>query len=325
LLCAVSTILLNHAFLPWGGETRSTVRSESKSLQVPAEEDALQQARQVLQQLSLSGEIQFAQRDQKRLFMLVEKPGCEMDVTVDLQTQTATIQRKHTGLWDGVRYLHTMPGPHNAKIRGNWLYMQAWSWLADASVYLLLFVWLFAVSGLLLNHPKWQFASFWPQRRLSSFERTIQAPSAAEDLTMGRDLMRQLELHGEIQWPEKRPTAEQFVFHVHHPGQRFEVKANLATGQAAVQRTRVNLWGVLSDLHHLTGVQMKNPNQQRDWWLTWVWSIAMDAVALGLIFLVVSGLLMWLPPRGKRAPGIVALSLGTLTCGFLVVLLGRIL
>jgi hypothetical protein len=36
-------------------------------------------------------------------------------------------------------YLHRMPGPHNASVRGNWVYMRLWGWLADASVYLILF------------------------------------------------------------------------------------------------------------------------------------------------------------------------------------------
>ena len=31
-------------------------------------------------------------------------------------------------------------------------------------LYLLFFTWLFVLSGLLLNHPKWQFAEFWPNR-----------------------------------------------------------------------------------------------------------------------------------------------------------------
>ena len=29
-------------------------------------------------------------------------------------------------------------------------------------LYLLTFVWLFAVSGLIINHPGWAFADFWP-------------------------------------------------------------------------------------------------------------------------------------------------------------------
>jgi hypothetical protein len=38
-------------------------------------------------------------------------------------------------------------------------------------LYLLFFSWLFAFTGLLLNHPRWQFAQFWPNRAQSTTER----------------------------------------------------------------------------------------------------------------------------------------------------------
>ena len=40
-----------------------------------------------------------------------------------------------------------VPGQHLADIRMNWFYMRAWRWLADATVYLILFS---LVSGLYL-------------------------------------------------------------------------------------------------------------------------------------------------------------------------------
>jgi hypothetical protein len=44
----------------------------------------------------------------------------------------------------------------------------------------------------------------------------------------------------------------------------------------------------------------------------------MDALAIGLILMVLSSLYMWYRLRPKRALGIVALSLGGLTCGAFV-------
>ena len=43
--------------------------------------------------------------------------------------------------------LHMSPGQHLADIRKNWFYMRLWSWLADATVYVTLFI---TVSGLYL-------------------------------------------------------------------------------------------------------------------------------------------------------------------------------
>jgi hypothetical protein len=45
--------------------------------------------------------------------------------------------------------LHKSPGPHLVNIRMNWAYMRVWFWLADATVYLLLFV---TVSGVYLSY-----------------------------------------------------------------------------------------------------------------------------------------------------------------------------
>ena len=61
-------------------------------------------------------------------------------VRVDLASGVAEIETRETGIWDAMIYLHRMPGPHNVAIRGNWLLMRLWGWVADATVYLTLFL-----------------------------------------------------------------------------------------------------------------------------------------------------------------------------------------
>src|ERR1035441_1125119 len=58
-------------------------------------------------------------------------------------------------------------------------------------LYLLFFLWLFAFTGLLLNHS-WNFAQFFPNRKVSTWERPVQPPALASDLGQAQDLMRQL-------------------------------------------------------------------------------------------------------------------------------------
>src|SRR5512141_3008159 len=77
-------------------------------------------------------------------------------------------------------------------------------------LYLLFFVWLFALTGLLLNHSQWKFAEFWDSRRQTSDERNIVAPAAAGDLAQARDLMRQLGIRGEIDWTTTRKDPNRF-------------------------------------------------------------------------------------------------------------------
>ena len=77
----------------------------------------------------------------------VFKPGSEVTLDVNLSTHTASLEERKTGILAALIYLHKSPGPHNADIRGNWSYTRFWRWLADATVYLLLFV---SASGIYL-------------------------------------------------------------------------------------------------------------------------------------------------------------------------------
>lgn len=183
---------------------------------------------------------------------------------------------------------------------------------------LLFFCWLFAFTGLLLNHPKWQFAQFWPNRIQSSTLRDFRAPEGNSDLARARDLMRQIGIAGEIQWPAAQPAGGPFTFQVSRPGHIVEVKADLVTGRAMLQRTELNAWGIMHLLHTFTGVRSTDPANERDWVLTTVWALSMDAVGLGLVVMVFSSYIMWYRLKSKRRGGIVALALGFVTCGLFV-------
>ena len=190
-----------------------------------------------------------------------------------------------------------------------------------AGLFLLFFVWLFAFSGLVLNHPSWRFTEFWSNRAQSNYERdlVVPGPHAKGDLGLAREIMGQLGIVGEILWTTTRTDPNQFDFQVRRPGHFFFIKADLARKRVAVQQSDVNLWGVMRALHAFTGVQMDDPRNSRDWWLTSVWAYSMDAIAAGIIFMVLSSLLMWFKLPQKRTSGAIVLFLGTLVCGWFCV------
>jgi hypothetical protein len=64
----------------------------------------------------------------------------------DLHLYLGLVTRE-TGLADARVTLHKSPGQHGPTIRMNWFYIKAWRWLADATVYLILFI---SVSGIYL-------------------------------------------------------------------------------------------------------------------------------------------------------------------------------
>jgi hypothetical protein len=182
-------------------------------------------------------------------------------------------------------------------------------------LYLLFFVWLFSFTGLLLNHSQWKFAEFWDSRRQSSAMRDIVTPPAVGDLAKARDLMRQLGLRGEIEWTTTRKDTNRFDFRVSRPGQIYEIKADFIAKKATLQRIDLNAWGVIRILHTFTGARLDDSRNARDWVLTSVWAWTMDAVAVGLILMVLSSYDMWFELPQKRKLGGVALLTGFLSCG----------
>jgi hypothetical protein len=190
-----------------------------------------------------------------------------------------------------------------------------------AGLFLLFFLWLFAVTGLVLNHPSWSFAESWSKRVETTTEHAITAPGADErgDLAQAQAIMRQLGIEGDILWTTTRTTPEQFEFQVRRPGHFYFLKADLALNRVRLRHSRVNTWGVMKALHVFSGVSLDDPRQARDWALTTVWAYSMDAAAAGLIFMVLSSLYMWWELREKRLLGGIALGLGSVLCGLFCV------
>jgi hypothetical protein len=185
-------------------------------------------------------------------------------------------------------------------------------------LFLLFFCWLFVFTGLLLNHSRWQFAQFWPNRVQTTTEHQFQVPLATTNVERARELMQQLGIAGEVQWPAVQPANAPLAFQVTRPGQVIDVKADLKSGRATLQRSDVNAWGVMHVLHTFTGVRAADTRNARDWTLTTVWALSMDAVAAGLIIMVFSSYIMWYRLKAKRRAGIVALLLGFVSCGAFV-------
>ena len=182
-------------------------------------------------------------------------------------------------------------------------------------LYLLFFTWLFVFTGLLLNHPRWRFAEFWPNRIQRTTEHAIDGNTHSSDGERARSLMRQLGIAGEIQWPVRQPTHGPLTFQVNRPGLNIEVKADFQSGRATIQRTQLNAWGVMHVLHTFTGAPATDSRNRRDWALTTVWALSMDALAAGLIMMVLSSYIMWYRLKTKRKLGVLALILGFSSCG----------
>jgi hypothetical protein len=152
LLFAFSVLFLNHAKV--ATDEWTSVRTV-EGLRIPdgipeaTGAAAVELAQAIMSQIDVTGEVastSFARRTGRFVFP-VSRPGLDVRVVVDVAGRSATVSRRVTSSWEAIGYLHKMPGPHNANIRGNWAGTRLWGWFADATVYLVLFL---SVSGIYL-------------------------------------------------------------------------------------------------------------------------------------------------------------------------------
>ena len=79
-----------------------------------------------------------------------------------------------------------------------------------SGLFLLFFLWLFAFTGLILNHPTWSFADSWSHRQETNCVREIAAPGpeVKGTLAQAREMVRQLGMEGEILWTATKTNAD---------------------------------------------------------------------------------------------------------------------
>ena len=150
ILFAVSVFYVNHVHLNPAKVETST--REVRELAIPegiTVTEGMEQAllaRKILPQVGLDGEINFIRnlRSEEKLVIPVVGPGFSASIDLRLPERTATVTERQTSLAETFAYLHRSPGPHNVAIRGNWFWTTVWRWLADATVYLVLFI---SISG----------------------------------------------------------------------------------------------------------------------------------------------------------------------------------
>lgn len=180
-------------------------------------------------------------------------------------------------------------------------------------LYFLFFVWLFCLSGAVLNHPKWRIAGFWDERKQISSELRVSRPAHTDDFLVAKSLVEQLNIRGEISGKITHTESGEFGFRVVRPGNIYDIKADFDKGLAKISQIHVNGWGVLNMLHSFTGVRRTDPTLHQNWWATGMWRFSMDALSAGLVLLVLSGIYIWYSRSRQRRSGMLALALGFLT------------
>jgi len=141
LIFSISVLAFNHmGFLNKINPVKSLPEIRTKLDYIPNDTTDLMTAKAIINKLGIRGEIDFIIKNEDQISFPVIKPGLITRVNLNTHTDSVLITRQLGGFIRAMNYLHIMPGQHNAKIRGNSLFMKIWRLIADAVVYLLLFL-----------------------------------------------------------------------------------------------------------------------------------------------------------------------------------------
>lgn len=154
IIFSVSALILNHNFIDWQEDWQKWSFSVNDKVDETAvfnlpnpEQTRIEYAKDILKQINISGEIANIFGDSLNMIIPVTKPGYRISIKANLISGIAHIHTERTNLWKMMIWLHKMPGPHNASIRGNWNYTKFWSSMVDFSVICLFFS---SISGVIL-------------------------------------------------------------------------------------------------------------------------------------------------------------------------------
>lgn len=181
-------------------------------------------------------------------------------------------------------------------------------------LFLLAGIWLFALSGLMLNHPKWSISGFWNSREQAFEERTFDPLTAQDDNGRARELIDRLGLAGELEQVRSFPGGDSLTLTIARPGTILQLKAWPATGKATLESTRVNAFGAFQMLHTATGVRIGREDNRRDWLPTRLWGLMIDAVSLGMALIVLSGCYLAFSKGKSLRLELLSLGLGLAIC-----------
>jgi hypothetical protein len=103
---------------------------------------------------------------------------------------------------------------------------------------------------------------------------------------------------------------------------RLQRGAALNAKQAYVKEFKNGALHGFQIFHTFSGTRFNQPASQRDWIVTSLWVLAMDALAVGLVIMVLGSYYMWWRLKKRKALGVATLFLGVSSCA---VFLGGVL
>ncbi len=195
-----------------------------------------------------------------------------------------------------------------------------YAWTRDLHLYLGLFVCpfilLFAVSTILLNHPRLPVPAAASASAPVKKAIPIEVAGEVGSLEQARNILRQLNLTGEIDYVRHQAREQRLLIPVLKPGETTRIEVDLRARTATVERSTQGLAAALIYLHKMPGPH--NVQLRGNWFYMRCWAVLADGVVYGVLFLTVSGLYLWWMLKAERKVGWALLAAGVVSAVALV-------
>jgi hypothetical protein len=168
------------------------------------------------------------------------------------------------------------------------------------SMFALLLVLFFSVTGVFLNRPEWfDLDQPIPSDREGSVPtHVLETKGDQRPLAMVEYLRANLGARGQMTSFEDEPDLDEIRIQFTGPGRRGEFLINKKDGKTQIHEEVSNSLSVLSDLHK--GKGSGGP-----------WKLLIDISAILLVFISLTGIILWVVLPKRRKLGIISLVAGT--------------
>jgi hypothetical protein len=200
-----------------------------------------------------------------------------------------------------------------------------YQWIRDLHLYcglfLCPFVLVFAISTVVLNHPRLLPAG----SDLKPDETTVSGIDVPDgiDRLSGMERIRRIQpvlkkagISGEVEWITYLPQESRMIIPVMKPGEKITLDLNLKARTATVRRSQPGVLGALVYLHKSPGPHLHDI--RGNWVYTRLWRPFADGAVYVLLFLMVSGIYLWAVLRAERRTGLILLGSGFILFASLV-------
>lgn len=140
VIFAVSVLVFNHPWIFLKNRADTSEKHTLKLDSIPVRSTDILTAKAILSEIKISGEVDYINKTDSGISFPVNTSRKTYRINVNKSTGEVNVNTSSKNIFQATTWLHSMPGPHNAGIRGNSGFIKLWRYLIDVIVYSVLFL-----------------------------------------------------------------------------------------------------------------------------------------------------------------------------------------